>query len=180
MYSCSRFLRDFSEYRDGLMDPAERALAEAHLAGCSSCAGYARVLQRGVVELQALPRIEPSEDFLPRLQHRLYALEDRVGWGTSGNTSATSVGFIMMVVMLIGAAAWFPVVRPKAAVVEMPAALASAPEEEDALHTLFRAGPLLTPPQEIGLLTGSGSAPLFSSYTPLRLQAYQARAIRPR
>jgi anti-sigma factor RsiW len=180
MVSCSQFLRDFSDYRDGVMDPSASSLVEEHLAACSGCASYARVVERGVAELQASPVVEPSEDFLSRLQYRLYALEDHRALAGNGSTSATSAGFVVLMVMLIGAAAWLPVLRPRAATVQLPPALAVAPDAERSVHALFRSGPLLLGPVENGLLADTNTPTLFSRYTPVRAAGMRTAAARPR
>ena len=179
MFSCTEFLRDFSDYRDGMMSPAERAIVESHLAGCPSCARYARVVEQGVEKLKAAGGIQPSEDFLPRLQHRLYAIEDGYATPLYRTSSATSAGFVVAIAALISAAAWLPLARPRAAVVELPAVVAATPQGSDTVHSLFRAGPLLT-------RSGQGSfrytfrSTLFSEYTPLRMQSHRTNLNGPR
>ncbi len=170
MFSCTDFLRDFSDYRDGLLSPAQRAIVETHLAGCPSCARYARVVEQGVEQLKALPPIEPSEDFLPRLQNRLYAIEDGYALPSYRTSSAASAGFVVAIAALISAAAWLPLIRPRTAVVELPAVVAAAPQSTDTLHSLFRAGPLLTSRGQV-YSPYAYRRTLFSEYTPLRTQS---------
>lgn len=172
MYSCTRFLREFSDYRDGLMSPAERAVVESHLAGCSSCSRYARVLDEGVEQLRAVPDIEPSEDFLPRLQQHIYAIQDGYARPPRRTPSAASVGFVVAVAVAISAAAWLPQAFQRTPVVELPAVAAHAPQDTDTVHSLFRAGPLLTsstrPPS-----VGAYRQTVFPEYTPIRMQTYR-------
>ncbi len=172
MYSCTRFLREFSDYRDGLMNPAERAVVESHLAGCSSCSGYAHVLAKGVEQLRAIPEIEPSEDFLPRLQQHIHAIQDGYALPARRTSSATSAGFVVAVAVAISAAAWLPLALPRTPVVELPAVAALAPQNSDTVHSLFRAGPLLTSSPRV--LSGEAyRQSIFPEYTPIRMQTYR-------
>jgi hypothetical protein len=69
---CDVFLDGYSDFRDGLLAQGERAAFVAHLASCASCARYDRVLGQGVCMLRDEPPLEVSEDFMARLQHRIY------------------------------------------------------------------------------------------------------------
>jgi hypothetical protein len=51
-------------------DPRQR-----HLAVCPRCRRRSRALAAARAEMRALPRIEPSPDFLPRLEARIGAIE---------------------------------------------------------------------------------------------------------
>ena len=143
MVSCGEFLRYFSDYRDGYLDPADGAAMRAHATVCEACSRYERALELGVGELRALPPIEPSYDFLQRLQHRLYHIDDERLTPTRRDGSGASSGFVLALVLLISAAAWLPLANPRVPVVHMPAAQASAPKPSDAVPELFREGPLL-------------------------------------
>lgn len=77
MMDCDVFLDGYSDFRDGLLAPGERDAYSAHLAACGSCARYDRVLARGVGMLRDEEPLEVSEDFMARLQHRIYH-EDEV------------------------------------------------------------------------------------------------------
>jgi hypothetical protein len=143
MYSCADFLRDFSNYRDGYMDAADRAVAESHLADCDACSRYLKVIETGIKQLRALPEVEASEDFLPRLQHRIYHIDEERSRWVHRNGSGASTGFVLTVVMLISAAAWLPLVRQAPALVELPPIAVTEPKKRDVVPALFRAGPLL-------------------------------------
>ena len=73
---CKEFLEGHSEYRDGLLAAAEKARFEAHMEACGSCRRYDAVVARGIDMLRALPNVETSPDFQPRLQHRLFHVDD--------------------------------------------------------------------------------------------------------
>jgi anti-sigma factor RsiW len=143
MFSCADFLREFSEYRDGRMTPAERSAVEAHLGECDACARYAEVMEAGVEQLRALPPLEPSYDFLSRLQHRIYHLEDERAAIGSRSASGASAGFVVAAAAVIALAAALPLIRSQPAVLELPPVAASAPQAREAVPALFRDGPLL-------------------------------------
>lgn len=148
------------------MEPSRQADVEAHLAVCAACARFDEAYDRGLGELRSLPAIQPSFDFLPRLQHRLYHLEqDRFRFSRS-DTSGTSVGLVLLLILLIGAAAWLPLVRSSAPPVQLPPIVAVAPPDPDPLPILFRPGPLL-PPASSRSLVRSASNAVFFRYTPL-------------
>lgn len=144
MIRCSDLLEEYSDYRDGLLDDERMTAIEEHLSGCSSCARYDRVIAGGVAELRQIPEIAPSDDFLPRLQHRIYHLQDDLGPGWKRERSGVSAGFATALAVAIVLAAWIPVITSRPATVTLApitAQLASAPKP---VPSLFRTGPLLT------------------------------------
>lgn len=157
MVDCSRFLEGYSAFRDGELEDDVRAEFEAHRAECERCARYDRVISEGVRLYLRCPRIEPSDDFLPRLQHRIYHLEDekRIRRGTASGASAA---LTFAIAASIAAVAWLPAARPKPPVLELPPIAARAP---------------LPPPQ---------SAPAWfseSAYLPRSAPALDPWAVRP-
>ncbi|MDR0787641.1 MAG: zf-HC2 domain-containing protein [Gemmatimonadota bacterium] len=141
MYSCTDFLRGFSDYRDGEAEPGARMLADAHLAGCESCSRYVEVVDRGIRQLRALPPVEPSDDFLDRLQHQLYRVDEeraaarnRVGFNASG-------GLVVGVMTLVSISMLLSFANSRPTVVVLPPVMASAPEA--GIPLLFREGPFL-------------------------------------
>ena len=74
--ACKEFIERHSEYLDGMLSADERRRFDAHLARCKSCRRYRRVLARGLAAWRALPPVSTSPDFLPRLQHRLYHVDE--------------------------------------------------------------------------------------------------------
>jgi hypothetical protein len=76
---CPEFLDRYTEFRDGLITaPRELRRFQRHVAACARCREYDTALRRGVVALQALPRIEPSRDFRRRLDERLRHERDQL------------------------------------------------------------------------------------------------------
>jgi anti-sigma factor RsiW len=167
MVNCSDFLRDYSSYRDGLLGAERRAAFEAHVSECPSCDRYDRVVGDGVGQLQALRTVEPSHDFMPRLQHRLYHLEEERTWWSRRDASGASAGFVLLLAIAIGVTAWLPVTpKPKELVVELPPVAAAPPQRTEPVHALFRSGPYLTPRSMTRLTPAPNSASLLH-YSPL-------------
>jgi anti-sigma factor RsiW len=78
MMDCDTFLDGHSDFRDGLLMLPDRVAFEAHLRECDHCARYDRVLHKGVQVLRNRPELEVSDDFMDRLQHRLYHVDDEM------------------------------------------------------------------------------------------------------
>lgn len=78
MMDCDIFLDGHSDFRDGLLTLPDRVAFEAHLRECDHCARYDRVVDKGVQVLRDRPALEVSDDFMDRLQHRLYHVEDEM------------------------------------------------------------------------------------------------------
>jgi hypothetical protein len=78
MMDCDTFLDGHSDFRDGLLTLPDRVAFEAHLRECDHCARYDRVVDKGVRVLRARPELEVSDDFMDRLQHRLYHVDDEM------------------------------------------------------------------------------------------------------
>lgn len=107
LMTCQEFLARHAEYMDELIPAAERALWEAHISTCSSCARYDRVIRQGTQLLRESPRIEPSSDFFPRLQHRLYTIEYEMRSSSRGPGAMTSLAIAGVLALL----AWSPLLR---------------------------------------------------------------------
>lgn len=108
--TCSDFLQSFSDYYDGTGSESLRRDAEEHLDDCPDCRRYLGTFDRGRKLLRSFPRVEVSDDFRPRLQHRIYHLEDGEALkrgmlgSASGTTAATALGMAVLLVF----AAWSP------------------------------------------------------------------------
>lgn len=112
--TCSDFQDRFSDYFDGTAEPSFLGAADAHLAECMDCRRYHDVISQGSAILRSMPPVVVADDFFPRLQHRIYHLEDgpalsQADMAGSGTTVATTVA----IAVLIALAAWSPaLVRP--------------------------------------------------------------------
>jgi hypothetical protein len=126
MVDCSRFLEGYSAYRDGELDDVVRAQFEAHRSECSSCARYDRVIRKGVELYLRCPEVTPSEDFLPRLQHRLYHIDEEMR-APARNSSGAQAAVTLALAASIAAIAWFPTTQSKERMIELPAVAARAP-----------------------------------------------------
>jgi hypothetical protein len=78
MMDCDTFLDGYSDFRDELLTLPDRVAFQAHLRECDHCARYDRVVSKGVQVLHGRPELEVSDDFMDRLQHRLYHVEDEM------------------------------------------------------------------------------------------------------
>lgn len=166
MVECSQFLDDYSAFRDGLLArEVERSYRE-HLAACPSCARYDRVIEQGARLFRDLPPVEPSQDFVPRLQHRLFHLEEEMRRpGRLG--SGTPVAFTLALAAVIGASAWAPAMRPRPAEFHLPPVLAHAPHRIEGVRVLFQPAPMLAPLPGDAPVGSAASNLLFYRYSPL-------------
>jgi hypothetical protein len=181
MVDCSDFLERYSSYRDGDLDEEDRGGFEAHMRVCASCARYDRVIREGVRLYLDVPELTPSEDFLPRLQHRLYHVDEEMhGPGRTG--SGASALLTLGIAVLIATAAWVPALRPKPALLQLPPIAARAPLPPEPLPWIFfERGPLLVRQSPGSSFWGSNvgaSRPsdLFFQYSPAGAP-YQVQAV---
>ncbi len=172
MIDCSTLIREFSDYRDGLMGPSRAASVEAHLHVCQSCSRYVEVVERGVGEYRTYSAIEPSADFLSRLQDRLHVVDIEARYASRSDSSLAASGVVVFLVLLLAAAAWAPLVRPRNAVLSLPPIAAHAPEPTPAMYSFFRLPTLIVP------AAGSYSAPAPVMFRHVALEAPIARATR--
>jgi anti-sigma factor RsiW len=115
---CSELLQRFTDYLDGSASSEELRVMEAHLAGCSSCRRYKVVLENGSSLLRTLPSAELREDFTPRLQHRLYHVHEERSLSDHVASGAPALA-VFGIAVLLAAAAWAPLMRGSAPVIEM-------------------------------------------------------------
>lgn len=165
MLTCTEFFEEYSDYRDGLLGSRRREDFLTHLRHCPSCARYDRVLDRGAAVCRELPQVEPSADFMTRLQLRLQSL-DRETTLRDRRASGTSLGITVAIAAALGALAWAPLARPAPALLHLPPVAAHAPYRVEAVHALFRPGPLLVPRAQAPLEEAPAPSLLFR-YSPL-------------
>lgn len=181
MCSCDEFLVGYSDLRDGLLPIPERVRLEQHLHECASCARYDRVLRNGTAEVQRLPEIEPSDDFLFRLQHRILHVEEETR-GPGRHGSGVTPALVAMVAALLGVAAWLPAARRTPQPYRLaPAVAVSPPAPVQPVADVFEPLPPLRGRSE---LAGSWSAPdvsgnaLLFSHSPLGRTVNEAVLVR--
>lgn len=126
------------------MEPSRAATVEAHLRSCPSCSRYARVVEQGVGEYRAAFAVEPSVDFIPRLQEQLLVVDLETRMYGRPESSVTSAGVVLALVLLIATAAWIPVLRSRTAAMQLPPIAAHAPGA-DVFYSLFRNPTLVVP-----------------------------------
>ena len=117
---CKEYLARFSEFYDNRAEPGASREMEAHRAGCSGCRKYSKTLESGTEILRALPPLEIPVDFRPRLDHRIYHLEDGASIARESlGTGATSVS-VLAIAILVALSAWSPVMSVTAPAPELP------------------------------------------------------------
>lgn len=141
--SCEQFIERYTDFRDGLLDPDALAEVETHLAACESCCRYDRVMRRGLELLAGIPAPESSDDFMPRLRHRLYNVDCGVAEGRkSFGGSAALVGVAAVGLLALF---WLPFAATVPLEMELPAVSAQYPPQGSTeLPSLFRTGPFVT------------------------------------
>ena len=171
---CSEFLSRFSEFFDAPHSAPVRQQAEAHMAECAKCARYQEVVSRSVALLDLMPKVEPTESFRSRLEHRLLHLEDGGSVARTDEGSATPAVTVVGMAILLAAAAWSPMIGSGLPEVDLPAIVVSGPPMFD---------PLLEPntfgrtPVSSGLFSGglwSDAENLLYEYSPMS-ERYRGR-----
>ena len=64
---CSKFLRNFSDYLEGELDPETLSTFEAHLRQCPNCSRLVSAYRNGVAFLPEMPLLEPPADLYQRV-----------------------------------------------------------------------------------------------------------------
>lgn len=138
---CESFLAGYSEYRDGLLSPSDRAVFDSHLAGCETCQRYDRVVKQGTELVRSLPSAHASDDFLDRLKHRLYHVDD--GIPLAGSRLGGSAALVGVAAVGLLALFWLPFAARVPVELELPPVAVQAPSTADEVPALFRPGPFL-------------------------------------
>lgn len=107
--TCSEFIERFSDWFDGVGDAEFMKDAETHLGGCCSCKRYVEVVERGSELIRSAPPLNVSQDFYPRLRHRIFHIEDAEVLSRGSVGSATNAITILGMAVLITVVAWSPV-----------------------------------------------------------------------
>jgi anti-sigma factor RsiW len=174
--TCSDFIRNFSDYIDGKGDAGLCGTAERHLDGCVDCRRYVEVFERGRGLLRGFPELEVSDDFRPRLRHRIYHIEDRAAIEASSGSAATAATALAMAVLVV-LAAWSPMMTGSPSV-DLAPIVVTAPAPRPAG---LRPAALLGMPSSFGSAASSvwdGRGRLLFQYSPLARGAGLTR-VRP-
>ena len=129
--SCRWFVDVYSDYRDGRLDPGSRDRAEAHLAACSSCRRYHRVIRSGVSVLRADEGgFVDGTLAVTTVRHRAWEQDRREAMALGPAGSGIATAGVVLIALLLGSFAWIPLVYPGAPEVEIAPVAAVAPTVE--------------------------------------------------
>jgi hypothetical protein len=125
---CEEFLAGFSDFFDRGSDLEDGVAFAEHLASCESCRRYERVVRGSIHLLRTLPTPEVTDDFRPRLQHRLYHVADEEGLarGTSSGSGTTAATALAMAVLLV-VVAWSPSIVGGDPEIQLPVIVVNEP-----------------------------------------------------
>ncbi len=157
---CRWFLDVYSDYRDNRLDSCSRNLAIAHIADCPRCRRYDRVLRTGVAVLRDEESASGGQGLEVATLRDLAWRQERteshaLGMAGSGMTTAG----LVLVALVLGAIAWFPLFAPGLVELELEPVVATAPAPAPPPLLHPRPHPLFPAP----------SATLFSHYFPTTL-----------
>lgn len=141
---CREFLDRYSDYRDGRLGDDGRSFFIGHLAECTTCRRYDRVIRKGVDVLRKNSQGTPCRRLTVVEARRLAAAFDKesLALGTAG--SGLTITAAALVAMLMAAAAWSPFFSGQTPEVEMPPVVAGAPPPP-AATTLSSSEPIASP-----------------------------------
>jgi anti-sigma factor RsiW len=108
--TCSKYFKNFSDLIDGNTAEEDVRAFEEHLNECSACSRHRRVIEQGSALLRTLPKPKLSENFVPRLRHRLYHVDDQYSLRSVAAVAAASPALLAMAVILM-IVSWLPVLR---------------------------------------------------------------------
>lgn len=124
---CQLYLAKFSEFLDGRTGVEVSREMEAHRSSCQACSRYSEVVETGSRLIRELPSLDVPGDFHPRLDHRIYHLEDGASIAReSVGTGATTVS-VLAVAALLALSAWAPAAGDSEAAVDLPAVVVGEP-----------------------------------------------------
>ncbi len=166
--NCREFITRFSEYFDGTGPEDFVRAARKHEATCERCGRYRHVVEEGSALLKELPGVDLEEDFTPRLQHRLYHVdEDRAlgRQGSSGTTALTALGMAIVLTVV----AWSPALM-REPVVELDPIEVTRPPARARPTNALSTGLLLQPPRtrELRAPLWDDAHALLYEYSPVR------------
>ena len=165
---CSGFLSRFSDFYDAPPESRLRQQMEAHLEQCETCARYRRVVASGTALLQTLPRIELSEGFRPKLEHRLFHVKDENSLARIAAGSAVPLLTAVGMAVVLAVIAWAPTFGRSSAEVDLPPIVVYGPPSDNPPFSVG-VGPF-TPQPSLDLAKGLWSDPnmLLYEYSPMR------------
>lgn len=124
---CQEYLARFSDYVDGRIEAQSLEEMKAHRRTCLRCGRYSRTLEVGTEMLRSSPSLEVPPDFRPRLDHRIFHVEDGSAIAKQSlGTGATTVS-VLAVAILLALSAWAPAMNVASPTFEFPPLVAHAP-----------------------------------------------------
>ena len=107
--TCSEYFKNFSDFIDGNTAEEDVRAFEEHLNECAACSRHRRVIEQGSALLRTLPKPKLSENFVPRLRHRLYHVDDQYSLRSAASVATPAALLAMAVILII--VSWLPVFR---------------------------------------------------------------------
>ena len=101
--NCRTFRKRHMEFIDGLLPERQSTDMYEHLDECAGCARRNLAMRRGLLVARNLPQIEPSPDFMRRLQVRLQTSADRNPLQTPALGTRTIVELGVAVAVVVAA-----------------------------------------------------------------------------
>ena len=138
--NCPDIVACFTDYLDGVSEPSEQVAIEEHMQHCRDCTRYMNVLLNGAELLRSLPELELKDDFKPRLEHRLYHVDDERAIAVHAG-SRTQVMTVLGIALLLTGVAWSPTLFVRPPAVELPAIVVDKPPLRGTVYPL-RAMPI--------------------------------------
>ena len=140
---CDRFLQEYSDYRDGALSADQEVDFREHVVACPCCARYDRVLRAGSELLAGLPSEQPRDDFMPRLKHRLYNVDEGLT-EMPAHQFAGGAALVGMAAVGLLALFWLPFAATVPVEMQLDPVAAYVPAAvEGDVPNLFRQGPFV-------------------------------------
>lgn len=173
--NCSQVVANFTDYLDGVASADEAAAVERHLERCPECIRYESVLKHGAELLRSLPEPELREDFVPRLQHRLFHVDSERAIREHGGSGAPAMT-VLGIAVLLTVIAWSPMIFSGAPVVELEPIVVDRAPARSAVRPVSATPPgTFSTKSDADLAEGLWANTLLYDYTPLS-QRYEHRA----
>ena len=140
---CDRFVKEYSDFRDGALSVEQEVEFREHVGACPCCARYDRVLRAGSELLSGLPSEQPTDDFMPRLQHRLYNVDEGLT-DMPAHRFAGGAALVGMAAVGLLSLFWLPFAAIVPVEMQLdPVAAYVPPVVERDVPSLFRQGPFV-------------------------------------
>ena len=124
--NCTDVVECFTDYLDGASAPSEEIAIEEHLRQCPECSRYRYVLVHGAELLRDLPEPELKDDFTPRLEHRLFHVDDDRAIAAHSGSRTQAMTVVGIALQLTGVA-WSPTLFLRVPAVELPVIVVDEP-----------------------------------------------------